>query len=423
VGGGSVGGGSTGSGIFTIDAIDFDEPRVVVDSAGVTHIAFTAFLYSTAPQSQQFYGRCASNCTSGASWSFVTIGSYGDFGGSTQLVVGPNDSLHMLFTREQAGSGSHIIYARCTQANCAMTGAWSTVEIPLAGGYLMPRDSKLLGVDSNGVPAFVYSSNSSSNIYYVRCSMPDCLQPGSWLEANIQNGGDRFDLQFQGTTAYLGYLDYGSGTGGYATCASNCFNGPSWSRVEPFYAGRGSGHDSVAMGLGAGGAVHLVFNQGTTGPAVPQAHKQFDNQLRYWSCSSNCLTATNWSGLAFNSDQGSHGVDLALLPGGGVAFATSNINTSQTWQCGASCQAPGTVWNTQVVDSLTALQAFRPAMQSTPCGSSPATASWYPSRGLKLGATSNRLKVLSGTKIIYQCSFGGQYASFGGVGRYAEVPY
>lgn len=406
---------------MTLDAIDFSEPRVAVDGNGVTHVAFTAFAFGTAPQSQQYYGRCASNCTSLNSWSFITLGSYGSYGGRSQLVVGPNNSLHMLYSRESFNE-SVIIYARCTQTNCTTQGAWSTVEIPMGGGFSLPYKSKYFAVDSNGVPAFVYISNPSS-IFYVRCSQADCMQASSWLQANVQNGGDRIDLQFQGTTVYMGYLDFDSGTGGYATCASNCFDGPSWSRVEPFYVGRTSGFSSVALGVTATGAVHLAYNQGSTNSSLPMAVKQNDGKLQYWACGSNCLTASNWAGVSFATDQGDHGVDLALLPNGKVALATANVTQSEVRVCAGACTNPATVWSTTPLDSTVALTAFRSPQQSTPCGSTAFSASWYPSRGHELAFTSNQLKVLSGTELIYLCTIGGQYASMGGPGRYTEVSY
>ena len=426
-GGGAAGGGAgggAGASLVTFDAIDFDDARLVVDGAGVTHAAFTAFSFGTAPQAQVLYGRCASNCATLGSWTFHAVDTYGSFGGSTQLVVGPSNSLHLLYTRQSTNS-SAIVYARCTQADCTAGTPWSKVDLPYTAGYLVPYDSRVLAVDSNGVPAFVYtSSGTPTNVYFVRCSATDCLQAASWQEALVQVGGNKFDLQYQGTTVYMAYLDFESGTGGYATCAGTCFNGSNWSRVEPFYVGRtGNYTDNVALGFSSSGAMHLAFNQGVTGTGVPSNVKANDMKLQYWSCPGTCLTAGNWTGITFNTQQGDHAVDLEMTPGGGVAIATSDISTTQVRYCASGCATTSATWTVTDLDTTAALQAFRPANQSTPCGSTPFAASWYPSRNLALAASSNRLKVLSSPKLLYQCSSGGQFASMGGPGRYSEVSY
>jgi hypothetical protein len=99
------------------------------------------------------------------------------------------------------------------------------------------------------------------------------------------------------------------------------------------------------------GRAHVIYGRATT-PTFP-----YYPSLKYATCASECLTATNWTSVTITSDAG-QSVDqgsIAVDANGTVHFVYYKGDTGSTgslvyWSCASNCTAPSS-WSTVTIDN------------------------------------------------------------------------
>jgi hypothetical protein len=186
-----------------------------------------------------------------------------------------------------------------------------------------------------------------------------------------------------GTTLALA-IDTENGDMVVRTCASNCTLPASWTESPPMFIF--DGWNDVVLKATSTGGLRLAYNQGTSAAGQPANIKAQDNRLLVWSCESNCLVDTSWSGVMLGGvSEGKNGISMTTV-GQATAVVAANTVDVVAQICSSGC-GTGTNWVAQVVDSLAQMSAdMDPYLYATGCTSGGSAvraqfAGWLPASG------------------------------------------
>ena len=385
VGGGAGGGGAaTGAGLVTFDTFAFYRPAMISGADGVLHLVFNT---NTSP-SEVHYARCANDCGVATNWSVAIVGTH-EFSGSTRLVIGTDNRLHLLYDVSRTAGSSELVYATCA-SNCTQSASWTKTNIASILGFAWssPANGSPLVIDAQNRLSFTVDRKIFSNggVTLGTCAS-NCTDVANWSSGNIRANGTRTVLAARGTTLHQ-LIDDDPPSGGnartlaYRTCAGNCTQEASWQELPNLFIY--DGLKPLAIAVTAQGGVRAVYNQGTSASNESPAIKAQDNKMLVWGCETNCLQISSWSGFITGAvDDGERGLSLAEQ-GGSMVIAITNDDRVFARYCGQNCLTD-TNWLMDDVDtSLAVTAAYDPFTyaEATCSGARPLSATWHLAHGV-----------------------------------------
>lgn len=418
-----TGGGATGAGTVTFDTFAFYKPVLLSGADGVLHLVFHT---NTSPSTVQ-YARCPSACGIGANWT-VAILATEEFTGSTRMVIGADNRLHLLYDITHTSGAAELIYATCG-SNCTQPTSWTKTNLAslFGGGWDSPSNGTPLVIDSQNRLSFTVDRVIYANggLTLATCAA-NCSALASWTAGTIRANGTRTVLAAQGTTLHQ-FVDNAtaSATGtalAYRTCASNCTLEASWRELPNlfFY----DGQKPLSMAVTAQGGVRIVYNQGVSDASAPAPVKVQDDKMLFWGCDSNCLTLASWTGFITGAvGDGAEGLAMAEQLGS-LVIAISNSSRVFARYCSSNCLTD-TNWQVADVDTITAMTADSdPYTYSavTCSGSRPQSASWNFSSGVVAIRPDGSAAFSHHASILRTCTGGSSVQYVPGFGRFVFVP-
>lgn len=423
-GGGTGGGGSTGAGLFTVDTFAFYRPRLIADGAGVLHLVFNT---NTSPSTVQ-YGRCAADCGTLANWTFVTLAT-DQFSGSTRLVAGSDNRLHLLFELSRTSGPSELIYATCG-SNCTTAASWTKTNLAslFNNAWNSPTWGAPLVIDSQNRLSFTVDQKIYLNggVAMATCAS-NCSTLSNWAVGTISTTGTNTALAATGTTLHQ-IIDNAPGSGSanrlaYRTCTANCLQASSWQELMGFYFVY-DGAQPLAFSATAQGGLRLAYNQGASDASEPPAVRAQDHKMLQWGCDGNCLQSASWSGFVTGAvDDGKNGLSMVSL-GEASGLAVSNGGSIVTRICLGSCLVEAN-WQAGELDTVTALSAemnpFTYAQNSC-AGSTVVNASWTLGQGAIAVKPDGTLAFAHTTSMLRTCASSTAVVYVPGFGRIVYLP-
>jgi hypothetical protein len=400
------------SGALTIDRIAFDTPRVVVDQAGVIHVAYLIRSTDTTVE----YGTCAADCGLSASWSFVVVDTVTFASGGLQLAVGVDGRVHLTYiiAAGQSVSRPHI-YATCA-TQCTTVTNWSKKEIPALRDYGVQSITPILmAVDAaNRVSMLV----SYTGVTALATCGGICDDPANWTVGTIFNSETNASLAVSGTRLHMVLNTnpgspsgpFTNGTIVYQTCDANCSVAANWQVSAPLFEYGpwtwGDSDHTLLLAVTSQGGVRLVYNQNVTTDTSPLDLKQNDGKLLLRSCDANCMDPASWSGLSFaNEFPKALGINESR-----TAILTNKDNVLQAYYCNASCSDSAS-WQAFELATSKILNAVLDPYSLAGCtdGSNqyirPYFASFYPENA-RVALGTNNAVVVHSSSMLRTCSFG-----------------
>lgn len=292
------------------------------------------------------FSSCVSLCDTEPSWSSTTIDSVylpqytlGAVRASTGIhVIYGNRSLSYLDTMM-------IRYAHCAAA-CGSRASWSVSTLFPGVLELDPNQNTPLVVDGVGALHLVgLGLNGMQGLVYAYCGS-GCGNPGSWafvgLDTAAQRG--RYAIAMDATgrldVANITGQPYSPGIPGglqYRTCAAACTSAGNWS--PPLVVDTSHGLETVAVALGAGGAVNVAYAKDIGNQALLP--------VLIAMCSAGCDSASHWQ----MGQTGLHTEDnlsLTIGPAGGLYLVTTG-DVLHLGICAGACNSPDG-WQTMLGD-------------------------------------------------------------------------
>ncbi|MEZ4462673.1 MAG: hypothetical protein R3E66_23685 [bacterium] len=395
-------------GRITLPLVGFGDPKVLYTPEGVAHVVF----HHGAGPAYLVYGECAANCGVETNWTFVDLAT-GDLVGDTRMKSDASGRLHVVYTTSPIGAGvSQTLYTTCA-SNCTNANNWRTVDLTpaLDNTWSVYRGSPL-AVSPDGAVYLVTTDGSyNARVFLTQC-LGGCDDGRNWSAGQIRQGGSRTEMAVDGTTLHQVLSNEGGGLV-YRTCAGNCTDAQNWQESAQLFAFDGNAQVRLAV---SNGELRLAYNQGFVSDESAQVTAQ-NGRILYWTCSSNCLDPTGWSGtLLANPKDGEHLDMVAIGDATVLAFAADNLDY-QTMVCLGNCLDPAS-WTTATIDSTEAMGVdFDPF--SLMCGSDrPYFAAWYvESPSVAISETTGEGLFASAGSLLRKCSVTGDFAKLNGMGR------
>lgn len=421
--GGGTGGATGGAGTVTFDTFGFYRPVLLSGADGVLHLVFNT---NTSPSTVQ-YARCASECGIGANWAVAIVGT-DEFTGSTRMVIGTDNRLHLLYDVSRSSGPAELVYATCA-TNCAQAASWTKTNLAslFGGGWNSPSNGAPLVIDSQNRLTFTVDRKIYANgaVTLATCASA-CGTVGNWTVGNIRAAGTRTVLAASGTTLHQ-LIDndtpsVNATSLAYRTCASNCTVEANWQELPNlFYY---DGQMPLALAATAAGGVRVVYNQGPTDASLPANIKAQDNKMLVWGCDSNCLQLSSWTGFITGAvGDGADGLALSEQAGS-MVISVSNTDRVFARYCGSSCLTD-TNWMSADVDTTTAITAeYDPyALTTVSCsGTRPQAATWHYAHGAVAIRPDGSVAFAHAASILRTCVGGTSVVYVPGFGRLVFVP-
>ena len=422
VGGG--GGGANGAGIVNFDTFAFFNPAMISGADGVLHLVFNT---NTSP-SEVHYARCASDCGVGTNWSAAIVGT-GEFTGSTRLVIGTDNRLHLLYEASRTAGARELLYATCAN-NCIQSTSWTKTDLAsiVGFGWSSPSNGSPLVIDAQNRLTFTVDRKIYSNggVTLGTCAS-NCTDVTNWSAGNIRANGTRTVLAARGTTLHQLIDDAPPSSGdarslAYRTCAGNCTQEASWQELPDlfFY----DGQKPLAIAVTAQGGVRAVYNQGITASTEPPQIKAQDDKMLVWGCETNCLQRASWTGFITGAvGDGAKGISLAEQAGS-MVIAITNDDRVFARYCGDNCLTD-TNWLMDDVDtSLAVTAAYDPFtfVASTCSGNRPLSATWHLSQGVVAIRPDGSAAFTHAASVLRTCPGSAAVVYIPGYGRLVYVP-
>jgi hypothetical protein len=351
---------------------------MVASPDGALHVVFNT---NTSPSTVE-YARCASDCGVRGNWTLVTIGG-GQFTGSTRLVAGTDNRLHVLYEVSATGGSSELNYATCA-STCTQASSWTKTNLAalFGGGWSSPFRGIPLVIDAQNRLSFTVdrSTYTDGGLTLATCAA-DCGTLSNWSAGRIRSGGTRTSLAARGTTLHQLVDNATASTGGtrlaYRTCSANCTQEASWQELPDLFVY--DGEMPTAIAVTAQGGVRVVYNQGVSAASEPPAIKAQDSKMLTWSCDTNCLQTASWSGFITGAaGDGAKGLSL-VEHGGSLVVAVTSSDKVFTRLCGQNCLEPAN-WQEAEVDSAARVTAeYSPFtyVGATCSGTAAQSATWH----------------------------------------------
>jgi len=416
-GGGGGGGGGAGSGTLTFEILGFNEPAMVSGPDGVLHLVFTS---GPTPDSSFQYARCAQGCTSASNWTVTAINTGSPLMGRSRLVIGTDGRLHALYETQEQGL-TQTIYSSCA-SNCTQAASWSKVYLTsLFIGSSAPWRGAPMTIDSQNRVSFVVSPLTTNPTLTIATCASNCDDLASWSTGVFRQGGNRTAMVARGTTLHA-VTNNEADSLVYRTCTGDCTVPTNWQESPPLFVH--DGYQPTAIAVTAQGGVRVAYNQGSSASSQPQQIKDQDNRLLVWSCDTNCLAPSSWSGVMLGElREGEEGLSLAEAGGALVVAATNSID-AKVHACTMGC-TNGANWGSGVVDSSEAfrLQYDPITYGSAGCTPGPATfAAWYLDDGVTAIRPDSSVAFVFGSHMLRKCYTTQTMATYlPGFGRFVDA--
>lgn len=269
------------------------------------------------------FASCHAGCDSATAWKTLTV----DSGGADYFNSGAAMGTGGLYAVYQQ-SGQGIRYAHCA-SGCDNAANWQTST--LFGGFIGTNGPHVnpLAVDAGGNLHLVYMK-ATGGFTYATCASA-CGSGASWTTTQLDSLGYRWSIAAEPSGKLdLVYVSFGGLT--YATCDSACTTGSNWTKTVIDAAGA----RSEAMTY-AGGALHLAYADSI-------------NAVHYATCSTSCSTPASWQHTLIGQTSPN---DVAIAVGGGrISIATSQ-NQIVVSSCMSACTSSA-AWPSVSVDSARA---------------------------------------------------------------------
>lgn len=421
--GGAAGGGSGGAGTVTFDTFAFYKPVLLSGADGVLHLVFNT---NTSPSTVQ-YARCASECGIGANWAVAIVGA-DQSTGSTRMVIGTDNRLHLLYEIVRTSGPGELIYATCA-SSCTQPASWTKTNLAslFGGGWDSPSNGTPLVIDSQNRLTFTVDRKIYANggLTLATCAS-GCSTVASWSVGTIRASGTRTVLAARGTTLHQ-LIDNDTPSGNatslaYRTCASNCTAEASWQELPNLFVY--DGQMPLAIAATASGGVRVVYNQGPSDANQPAPIKAQDNKMLVWGCDSNCLQLSSWSGFITGAvGDGTDGIALSEQAGS-MVIAISNTDRVFARYCGSNCLTD-TNWLSADVDTTAVMTAeYDPfALTADTCGGTrPQSATWHYAHGVVAIRPDGSVAFAHAASILRTCTGGTSVVYVPGFGRLVFVP-
>jgi hypothetical protein len=424
-GGGGLGGGTgggAGAGVVTFLEVGFSSPALTVGADGVTHLAYT---YGLQP-ARIVYRRCTSACGLAANWAAVEVASEAsgtvDF---VRLAVAGDGRVHLVYEARPLGSDPQTWYATCA-SGCTTAGNWTKLDLsPILAGTSGAWRGAPMTVDSSGRVSFVTTTLTIGGPVRLTSCPSDCTRLERWESGEIRTGGSRTRLAADGTTLHM-VLNNGARALVYRTCGANCTQAGSWHESPPLFAH--DGMPPVEIAVATNGRVSIAYNQGIADSNEPPAVQAQNNKVLVWSCSTNCLSQSAWTGVILGDDNdGEDGLSLAALGDALVlAVTTSAQQTLTTRICESGCN-DGSKWTSAVLDSRMQMDADADPYLVFGCVDSmgtpvrPIFAAWYPHNPVvAISPSTGSLTFVHAPYVLRTCST--SPTRLPGIGRLIHLP-
>ena len=332
-GGGGGGGGNpnpAGGAVFPdfADGTNGEGPVLLSGAGGTLHLLYSAITQGDSGVYPVRYGTCASNCSTEAGWSFVTVGDAGLFGGYGQLALDGSGRPRVLyFAREDTDEDGQFIYAGC-DADCANPANWTkeTPNVPRPVGYLLDN-TPYFALAPDGTPAFVYITQDGTYYAYrdgtrwtaTKLSEGSLFNP-SLAFTRASQPRMMFHYTSEDDESHLAYLECRD-----KTCQD--YASGDLPNTVGYYA-------NAVLRLNAGGAPRVLYYSGET--------------LEYLWCNAACVDAASWSvtNLGTEAGVGEDGIDLVLDGAGQPHISYGDDFSADLFYsfCSAACESASPTW-------------------------------------------------------------------------------
>ncbi len=340
---------------FPITSNNTEETDVAVDAAGGVH-AVVGAKTSDGGVRPVYYGHCAANCHLASSWSWVSLGDLGLWGGGVRLALTPSGQPRLMWYSEATLTAPVVwTYAEYNGSS------WTIRAIVQSCETCAVSAGRYFGLDPQGRPRFVYNDiNSQANhtgTFYRYCDS-GCTNASNWHESSLST-----ELLADAALVYDGQsvpmLVYRAND----KLLFYELVGESWAGGELYDLGYEA---AFSLHRDSQGRPRLALYSGSP-----------DNLLSYAWCNASCGSGGVWTRQEVGT-AARHGldVDLALDAQGRPHMAynvddfASSIYGLGYARCSGSCESAGASWTEQIVETMDQLDQVAPIPAESGCSSS-----------------------------------------------------
>lgn len=341
-------------GIFPDPHFRGTTPVLAVDAKGVDHLAY-AGISADGKSHPVRYGECAKDCRSAASWTFISLGDYGNpgLGGGVRMALDAHGHPRVLWFTQQVVGGASAWWLAACDAGCTQKAHWRKGAIGQGDFSTSPLTGDSFALGPKGSARYIFMDGNGVNL--ARCEA-DCTKAASWTSSTIGlglGGALRFTSEGHPRVVYES-LDDDVLKGNdvyYAACDSDCGKASSWKSTALFPLGANV-LTPFDFALTARGAPRLVFYEADTSANGP-------SRLTWAWCDAGCARTASWHHAPVDLPRysGHSGLALALSGAGeprlmyggspdGVKDETANVAV-----CGGGCVGAHPSWRSTKVES------------------------------------------------------------------------
>lgn len=350
-GSGEGGGGGTGStsspysstGHFTFGGAARGD--VVVDELSVTHV----LVASTSGVLR--YGRCETNCSTEAGFSFVQLTDAADFRGAQLLRF--NGELRIAFESKAVDVQSYLAYGSCAQ-NCLDAASWRLLAVTPTNTINVFGD--WLALDGTGLPILTYTNYQTGPTTFgehlAYCVGGDCSAYSNWRDivTSPTTSGKTIGLAVHPVSGQL-FWAFHTANSAFVVVSQN-----------------GQWVDATSAAVSSNVGSH--FKLDATGRAW-LVYAASDSSIRARHCATNCTQPASWTEvLVANNETNASDFDLAFDPQARptIGFSRGEMEIA-AYRCTANCTSSAPTFVRELIeDGFT-----RPSMSGIVCP----TAVWH----------------------------------------------
>ncbi|HEX8681966.1 MAG TPA: hypothetical protein VF707_06625 [Ardenticatenaceae bacterium] len=352
------------------------DPALAVDAEGGMHVVYEPFQSWLFEPQSIYYAYCAGECASQEDFTAIALpaANEDEFARYGNIALDPQGRPRLMWETLDG-----FRYAEC-DGGCTDPDNWTITVAPIGRvDDLTYGSNRMFAIDASGRAHLVFNDpiqdGEHHGTFYLFCDA-ECTDTGNWTEVRVSNdslefpslsvtsdGRPRFAFQFTRETPDGWRTNFG-----YMACDANCQNTASWKRVLlPEIA---SSYGSYSLRLTANGLPRVVLYSGPTEDYESELEWE---QTYYFSCNSNCASASNWDwyNLAGLSGDNFKRVALALDSQNRPRFIyPSEVGMDYAW-CEANCDTASATWFSLPIDSEAELDQTDPPLPNDICETDP----------------------------------------------------
>jgi hypothetical protein len=328
-----------------------------------------------------YYAHCSAGCSNPANWLELPLFLVGELDSLDEPTLGvdPNGHPRLFFYADYSGNESYF-YAECN-ANCtASSSNWTSVAIADLNGYGYPQNVRYATLDSLGHPRLVFSISGfpDSGFYYLTCEA-NCTNASNWLTTTV----DTPDL-LPDVLQLVFDTNNRPRVLGYDEYNSQLVYAECNSNCSNAANWGSVGLFTPIYYMSEFGFTLRVDSQGHPRIAYYDGHSD-NNVLNYAWSNASPLTPAGWHHYTLNypTDFDYLSLDMSIDSQDRpmVTFATDNLDLSML-TCTANCETTSSTWQQQYIEKADDLNLLYPFPTNPDCQ----TSSWiivgYPSISL-----------------------------------------